>query len=51
MICDRCDRPMTADDSSAYDIPGATGPGVTITVHRELCTPPPRPRTYTYPPC
>ncbi|MFG2671147.1 hypothetical protein [Streptomyces sp. NPDC048445] len=51
MICDRCDRPMTADESSAYDIPGATGPGVTITVHRELCTPPPRRRTCPHPLC
>ncbi|WP_168712367.1 hypothetical protein [Streptomyces sp. A1277] len=42
MICDRCDKPMSPSESKPYDIPGATGPGITIRVHRELCTPPPR---------
>jgi hypothetical protein len=49
MMCDRCDKPMLPEDSVPYTIPGATGPGVTILVHREPCTPPPRPKTYSYP--
>lgn len=38
---------MTDVEPKPYDIPGATRPGVTIRVHKERCTPPPRPRTYT----
>lgn len=47
MRCDHCDRPATPEDSEVVLIPGATGPGVTLRVHRQPCTPPPnRPRTY-----
>ncbi|MFJ6460115.1 hypothetical protein ACIQM0_03480 [Streptomyces sp. NPDC091387] len=37
MICARCDQPMRPEDSESYDIPGATGPGITILVHKVLC--------------
>ncbi|NED85044.1 hypothetical protein G3I76_33795 [Streptomyces sp. SID11233] len=43
----RCLEPACTATSGPS--PSRTGPGVTITVHRELCTSPPRPRTYTYP--
>lgn len=50
MMCDRCDRPLAPEESVPYTIPGATGPGITITVHREPCLPPsPRPKTYSHP--
>ncbi|MFF1919937.1 hypothetical protein ACFVW8_05100 [Streptomyces sp. NPDC058221] len=49
MICARCDQPMTEDESTVYDIPGATGPGVKIRAHKGRCKPPPQPRTYSYP--
>lgn len=54
MMCDRCQQPMTAEESKPYEIPGATGPGITLHLHKELCprlasaraTPHPRERRY-----
>ncbi len=47
MRCDRCDKPMKPEESEAHMIPGATGPGITVRVHRERCEiPPTRPRSY-----
>lgn len=48
MMCERCDQPMTDEESKAYIIPGASGPGLTIRVHKDPCPSPHRPRTYTY---
>ncbi|WP_185993043.1 hypothetical protein [Streptomyces sp. 130] len=41
MICARCEKPMEPDESEVYDIPGATGPGISLRMHRELCDPAP----------
>lgn len=46
MMCARCDQPMKPEDSVPYTIPGATGPGVTILVHRVVCPIPPGRQTY-----
>ncbi|MEU9090807.1 hypothetical protein ACIOEW_24885 [Streptomyces sp. NPDC087901] len=47
MRCDRCDQPMERKEAVPYTIPGATGPGVTILVHRVVCDiPRSRPRSY-----
>jgi hypothetical protein len=49
MMCDRCGEPMPDKEAKAYTIPGATGPGVTIRVHKRLClVPPTKPRPYPY---
>ncbi|MER5847130.1 hypothetical protein ABT126_08705 [Streptomyces sp. NPDC002012] len=39
---------MTRAESKAYEVPGATGPGITIYVHERDCSMPrtTRPRTY-----
>lgn len=52
MMCDRCDQPIDPADAKPYEVPGATGPGVTVYLCRERCDVPPplRPKTYTYPP-
>lgn len=34
MMCDRCRQPMTAEESEPYEIPGATGPGITLHLHK-----------------
>lgn len=50
MMCARCDKPMAAEESVPYTIPGATGPGVTILVHRVVCNiPRTSPRSYPKP--
>ncbi|MFD7862596.1 hypothetical protein [Streptomyces sp. NPDC059783] len=52
MICARCDEPMTDEEAVAYAVPGASGPGITIHVHRVLCDiPATTPRRYPTPPC
>lgn len=47
MMCARCDRPMTKAESRTYDIPGGSGAGGTVTVHKALCALPPATRTTT----
>lgn len=42
MYCQRCDKPLTADEAEMIDNAGATGAGGTITVCRILCKPTPR---------
>ncbi len=42
MICARCGKPVTPEESVPYTVPGASGPGITIMVHRVIC---PIPRT------
>lgn len=49
MMCDRCQKPMTAEESEAYEMPGATGPGLTIRVHRRPCSLPVAARPTPYP--
>lgn len=38
MTCDCCQKPMAPGESKTYDVPGATGPGVTLHVHKEPCS-------------
>ncbi|MFF3955421.1 hypothetical protein ACFYY1_19635 [Streptomyces sp. NPDC001890] len=42
---------MAPGESKTYDIPGATGPGITIRVHERPCALPAsaRPKPYPYP--
>lgn len=51
MRCDHCQQPMAPGESKTYDIPGATGPGITIRVHERPCALPAsaRPKPYPYP--
>lgn len=44
--CDRCDRPMTPAEAETRDMPGASGTGRTIYLHKGRCPAPP-PRTYS----
>lgn len=37
MMCDRCQQPMTGEESKPYEIPGAIGPGITLHLHKGLC--------------
>lgn len=46
MMYDRCDKPLAPEDAVPYTIPGATGPGVTIMVHRVVCDIPRNRPTY-----
>lgn len=48
MMCDRCHEPMAPEESKAYEVAGATGPGITIHVHELPCARPAwaRPRMY-----
>jgi hypothetical protein len=48
MMCARCDQPLDPGEAEEYPIHGADGAGATVQIHKERCTPPPRPRTYTY---
>lgn len=38
MMCDRCDRPIDPGDAKPYEVPGATGPGVTVYLCRSAAT-------------
>lgn len=48
-MCDRCARPMTAEQARTYDIPGGSGAGGTVTVHKVLCVKPTVRRSPTTP--
>ncbi|GGT70781.1 hypothetical protein GCM10010207_81260 [Streptomyces atratus] len=43
MMCDRCHQPVTREESKPYEVPGASGPGITIYVHKRPCALPSRP--------
>lgn len=49
MMCARCQRPMTAEESKLHEIPGASGPGITLRLHKELCPLPASARPLSYP--
>lgn len=49
MMCDRCQQPMTAEESEKYEVLGATGPGITLHVHKRLCELPASARPTPYP--
>lgn len=38
MMCDRCDQPIDPGDAKPYEVPGATGPGVTVYLCRSAAT-------------
>lgn len=40
MMCARCDKPMKAAEARPYDIPGGSGAGGTVYVHKVLCAQP-----------
>ncbi|MFJ9657630.1 hypothetical protein ACIRPR_06630 [Streptomyces griseoflavus] len=42
MFCQRCDKPLKADEAEKIDHHGATGAGSTITVCRIPCRPTPQ---------
>lgn len=50
MMCDRCDQPLTPGETETRIIPGASGAGGTVHIHRDgRCPEEPtdRPRTYS----
>ncbi|MCX4734300.1 hypothetical protein [Streptomyces sp. NBC_01363] len=49
MMCDCCQQPMTPEESKSVDIPGATGPGITIHLHKWPCSLPAASRPRPYP--
>ncbi|MFF2964208.1 hypothetical protein ACFVT1_36195 [Streptomyces sp. NPDC057963] len=42
---------MTSEESKAYEVAGATGPGITIHVHEQPCALPACAQPRTYPAC
>lgn len=49
MMCDRCHQSLTAEEAERYEVPGATGPGVTLHLHKEPCSLPASARPTPYP--
>lgn len=49
MMCDRCHQPVTREESKPYNVPGASGPGITIYVHKRPCAVPVSAQPQTYP--
>ncbi|MEW2127121.1 hypothetical protein AB0891_25715 [Streptomyces sp. NPDC007259] len=47
--CARCEELMRPEESTVYVIPGATGPGISLRIHRERCESPESTRPRTYP--
>lgn len=49
MICASCQKPIAAEESETREIPGATGPGTTIHLHKRPCSMPVSQRPLPYP--
>ncbi|HET9380405.1 MAG TPA: hypothetical protein VFP69_06210 [Streptomyces sp.] len=37
MLCDRCGRPARAEDCAPVTLPGASGAGAVIRIHKDGC--------------
>lgn len=49
MMCASCQQPLKAGESTPYEIDGASGPGITIHVHKWGCQLPAAHRPTPYP--